>query len=186
MTPRELLNIMETAQLLKDATRHCYTQSGKKETVAEHSWLMSFMAMCLKDQFPDVDMNKVMKMCIVHDLGECFTGDIPVHLKTSADNAKEEELLYAWVDTLPKPFGDELKALYDEMAALETPEARIYKSLDKLEAIAQHNLSDLSTWEPHEYQLQKTYAIDFVAFSDYLSQLRGEILNDTLKKIGEA
>ena len=64
-------------------------------------------------------------------------------------------------------------------------EAKVYKAIDGLEAVIQHNISDLSTWIPHEYELNKTYANDKVDFSDYLKELRQEILKDTLKKIGE-
>ena len=49
-------------------------------------------------------MNKVIKMCLIHDLGECFTGDIPTFMKTSVDETKEENLLYAWVETLPNNY----------------------------------------------------------------------------------
>ena len=57
-----------------------------------------------------------------------------------------------------------MRALYDEMAALETQEAQIYKALDKLEAVISHNESDISTWENHEYDLQLTYGEQNVAF----------------------
>ena len=85
--------------------------------------------------------------------------------------------------TLPEPVRTEITGLYAEMNALETPEASIYKSLDKLEAVIQHNESPISTWEDHEYELNRTYAIDFVAFSSWLTALRQEILQDTLIKI---
>ena len=69
------------------------------------------------------------------------------------------------------------------MNAQETPEAKLYKSLDKLEAVIQHNESPIETWEPHEYELNKTYAFDIVAFSEWLTALRREIYNDTIAKI---
>ena len=48
-------------------------------------------------------MDKVLHMCLIHDLGECFTGDIPAFDKTVDDSAREEELLGAWVAQLPQP-----------------------------------------------------------------------------------
>ena len=69
------------------------------------------------------------------------------------------------------------------MDAQETAEARLYKALDKLEAVIQHNESPLETWEEHEYTLNQTYAFDSVAFSEWLTDLRKEILQDTLTKI---
>ena len=154
-------------------------------SVAEHSWMMTLMAFFMKDEFPDVDMNKVIKMCIIHDLGETFTGDIPTFEKTAAHEKTEEALLNDWVSTLPDPVSSEMKSLYEEMDERKTLEAKVYKAIDSLEALIQHNISDLSTWIEKEYELNKTYADDKVAFSDYLKELREEIRKDTFEKIGE-
>lgn len=147
--------------------------------------MMTLMAFFMKDEFPEADMDKVIKMCIIHDLGECFTGDIPTFAKTEANEQTEEDLLYNWVKSLPEKTANEMLSLYQEMAKRETTEAKIYKAIDGLEALIQHNISNLSTWIPHEYELNKTYANDKVAFSDYLKEVRKEVLKDTLEKIGE-
>ena len=186
MEPNALLNALHVAERLKDTPRHCYTSGGRRESVAEHSWRITLMAYLVRDEFPEADMDKVIRMCIVHDLGECFTGDIPTFRKTQADEEREERLLSDWVASLPAPYCDELHALYQEMAALETPEAKIYKAMDSLEAVIQHNESDISTWEPHEYDLNLTYAWDKVAFSDYLTKLREVIRAETERKIEAA
>ena len=185
MKARELLEALQIAERLKDATRHCYTKNGRHESVAEHSWMMTLMAYFMKDEFPEVDMDKVVRMCIIHDLGECFTGDIPTFDKTAVHEENEETLLYSWVRTLPENYANEMIALYEEMAERKTIESKIYKAIDGLEALIQHNISDLSTWIPKEYELNKTYADDKVAFSEYLTELREEIRKDTMKKIGE-
>ena len=185
MKVRELLDALQIAERLKDATRHCYTKNGRHESVAEHSWMMTLMAYFMKDEFPEVDMDKVVQMCIIHDLGECFTGDIPTFDKTKVHEENEEKLLYSWVRTLPENYANEMIALYEEMAERKTIESKIYKAIDGLEALIQHNISDLSTWIPKEYELNKTYADDKVAFSEYLTELREEIRKDTMEKIGE-
>lgn len=184
MESRKLLEALSVAERLKDATRHCYTKNGRHESVAEHSWMMTLMAFFMRDEFPEVDMDKVIKMCIIHDLGEAFTGDIPTFEKTAANEQTEEALLYSWVNTLPENYAAEMIALYEEMAKRETIEAKVYKAIDSLEALIQHNISDLSTWIPKEYELNKAYADDKVAFSEYLKGLREEIRKDTLEKIG--
>ena len=185
MEPRTLLNVLTTAERLKDTTRHCYTTKGRHESVAEHSWMLTLMTFFLRDEFPEADMDKVMRMCVIHDLGECFTGDIPTFDKTAANEQTEETLLNNWVNSLPQPYRDEMTALYAEMNARQTLEAKIYKALDNLEAVFQHNLSDLSTWIPKEYQHNQTYGTDKAAFSPYLTALREELRKDTLKKIGQ-
>ena len=186
MEPRELLDILTVAERLKDATRHCYTSGGRHESVAEHCWMMTLMAFFMKEHFPEADMDKVIRMCIIHDLGEAFTGDIPVFNKTAADEAKEEDLLKTWVSSLPKEKREEMQALYAEMDARETLEAKIYKTIDGLEAVVQHNFSDISTWLPNEYTLNQTYAQERVGFSKFLTELREEMRKDTLAKIEKA
>ena len=186
MEPRALLDALHVAERLKDETRHCYTSGGRHESVAEHSWRITLMAYFLRDEFPEADMDKVIRMCLIHDLGECFTGDIPTFNKTQKDEEREESLLLTWVASLPEPYRAEMRALYGEMAARETPEAKIYKALDNLEAVIQHNESDIGTWEDHEYALNLTYGDDKVAFSPYLQSLRRAIREDTEKKIAEA
>ena len=141
------------------------------------------MAFFLRDAFPEADMDKVARMCLIHDLGECFTGDIPAFDKTAQDESREEQLLDRWVSSLPSPCREEMRMLYSEMAALKTQETKIYKALDKLEAVISHNESDISTWEDHEYDLQLTYGEQNVAFSPYLSELRQAIRQETLDKI---
>ena len=80
MKPDELLAILHTAEGLKDVTRHAYTSRRRHESVAEHSWRLCLMAFFLRDEFPEVDMDKVISMGLVHDLGEIFTGDIEHHI----------------------------------------------------------------------------------------------------------
>ena len=114
MQPRELLDALLIAERLKDTTRHCYTAKGRHESVAEHTWMMSLMAFWVKDHFPEADMDKVIRMCLIHDLGEAFTGDIPTFDKTAADEQKEDDLLYRWVKSLPEKQSKEMLELYED------------------------------------------------------------------------
>lgn len=186
MNAREYLDILHVAERLKDTPRHCTTSKRRTESVAEHSWRISLMAFLLRREFPELDIDRVVDMCLIHDLGECFTGDIPSFLKSGGDEERERSALETWVASLPAPYSVELKKLYAEMDALETDEARLYKALDKLEAVIQHNESDIATWLPREYELNLTYADENVAFSDYLKRLREEIRRETRDKIAAA
>ncbi len=183
MKPEELLAALHVAERLKDTTRHCFTSGGRRESVAEHSWRLALLAYFLKDEFPEADMDKVVRMCLVHDLGEAFTGDIPTFDKTAADEKREEALLADWVAALPEPLCGEMDALYAEMDARETLEARIYKALDGIEAVVQHNESALSTWSENEYTLNLHYAEDRVGFSPFLTALRQAIRAETEEKL---
>ena len=183
MQPEALLAALHTAEKLKGMFRHCQTANGHPESVAAHSWRLALLAYFVADEYPDADMNKVIRMCLIHDLGECFIGDIPSFKKTDADEETEKKQLLGWVDTLPEPYRAEMTALYREMLALESTEARIYKALDNMEAVIQHNESDLSSWEANEYALNLTYGEDKAAFSPYLAVLRRAVRDETEKKI---
>ena len=183
MEPREYLEMLHVAERLKDTLRHCTTSGRRRESVAEHSWRQALMAFWLQEQFPELDCGRVIKMCLIHDLGECFTGDIPSFLKTEEDRENEDTVLERWVHSLPDQVSREMSALYAEMNAQQTGEAKLYKALDKLEAVIQHNESPLDTWSENEFERNRRYGFDAAAFSPWLTQLRREILADTEKKI---
>ena len=186
MKPSELLAILSVAEKLKCNTRHCYTSSGRHESVAEHSWRIELMAMLITPEFPKADMDKVIRMCLIHNLGEAFTGDIPTFDKTAADTEKEAALFDCWIRTLPEETKQEFSALLAEMNALDTLEAKIYKALDKMEAVIQHNESDIATWLPLEYDLQLRYGAENVKFSPWFQSLKAEIDDWTRRKIAES
>lgn len=187
MEARQLLEILEVAGRLKTTTRHCETKAGRKESVADHSYRIALMAMLLagEEAFGQTDMNKVMRMCLIHDLGEAFTGDVPSFEKDDKDEDTEERLFRKWVEGFPSPQKEEWQALLAEMRELRTAEAKTYKALDKLEAVISHNESDLSTWLPLEYELQLTYGEEQVQFSEYLKRLKEENNSRTRRKIAE-
>ena len=183
MDARTLIDTLAVAGRLKDTTRHCYTPGGRHESVAEHSWRITLMAYWISDEFPEANLEKLLKMCLIHDLGEAFTGDIPSFEKTEVNEEREAELLFKWMKSLPEPFATEMMELCREMEERKTLEARIYKALDNMEALISHNESDIQTWLPLEYDLQMTYGNDKVAFSEYLTELRDMIREDSREKI---
>ena len=179
----ELISILSVAEKLKCNTRHSDTSSGRRESVAEHSWRLALMAMLLEEEFPEVDINKVIKMCLIHDLGEAFTGDIATFDKTEADSQKEDELYQKWIAGFPKPQKSQFQVLLKEMMELTTKEAKLYKALDKMEAVIQHNEADIRSWLPLEYDLQLTYGEAEVQFSPYMVGLKKYINDITKEKI---
>ena len=144
------------------------------------------MALLCADEYPDLDINKVIKMCLIHDFGEAVTGDIPAFLKTEADEAKEEKALCELLEELPEPIRNELSELFCEMNALQTKEAKLFKALDNLEAIISHNEADISTWLPREYEENLTYGEQNCKWSQWTKALREELKRDSERKIEES
>ena len=186
MDARKLIDFLRVMERLKDAPRHCWTTGGRRESVAEHSWRVALMAMLVADEFPELDIDRVIRMCLVHDIGEAVTGDIPTFVKTDADRVVEGREVDALIGGLPEPWPESLGALFAEMEALQTPEAKLYKALDRMEAIQSHNESAVETWLPLEYQLNLTYGEKDAAFSPYLTALRQEMRRDTEAMIEDA
>ncbi len=181
----DYIKILNTFEALKRNTRHSWLSDGRHESVAEHSWRITVMAYFIKDEFPEADIDKVIKMCLFHDIGEAFTGDIPAFIKTSEDEIIEENTVTAFLKTLPDEYREELTLLFDEMNGLHTLEAKIYKALDKMETLIQHNEADISTWLPLEYELNLTYGEREVDFSDYMRELKKAVNDESIRKIEE-
>lgn len=180
---KNFLDFMSLAEKLKCNTRHCTNSQGDPESVAEHCWRAALMALLLEPEFPGMDMDRVMRMCLIHDLGEAVTGDIPTFRKTAADEAVEEQAVEELLAPLPERTRREFAALFAEKEKLETPEARLFKVIDKLEAVIQHNESPISTWEELEYELQRHYGQREAGWFPQTAALREEILRQTEEKI---
>lgn len=183
MKPAELLEFLAMAEKLKCNTRHSYTSSGRHESVADHSFRLALMTYMVSDEVPEIDTDKVIRMCLIHDLGEAITGDIPSFEKTDSDEAAEDSAVSGFVNQLPEYWKKQLGEMYSEMNELKTPEAKLYKALDKLEAVIQHNEADISTWLPLEYDLQLTYGTEECSFNEYINSLRDEVRSVSEKKI---
>lgn len=185
MEVKKFLEVVHLAEQLKNNTRHSWTSSGRHESVAEHSWRLCFMAYLVRDEFPEADMDKVLQMCLFHDIGEAFTGDIPAFDKTSSDAEREKKCVEDWIISLPEPYRSSLEELFEEMEAMESVEARIYKALDKMEAVIQHDEAELSSWILLEYDLQFTYGRAEVSGMKFMERLKLEVDQMTQRKIEE-
>ena len=183
MQAKELIKFLSIIEKLKCNTRHSWTSSGKQESVAEHCWRLAVMALLVSVEFPETDIEKVIKMCLIHDFGEAIMGDIPSFLKTEQDEEKEDLAVQELLKMLPESMATEFSELFAEMSELKTEEAKLFKALDKLEAILSHNEAPFETWLPLEYSSNLTYGNENVEHSEYLTSIREELKKDTVKKI---
>ena len=135
-----VLEFLRHAEKLKDTLRSGHTSGGRRESVADHTWRLCLMATVLHDRFPDVDFARLVKMCVVHDLAEAISGDIPAPVQAAQGGKSVDERrdLLEITAALPEGTRTELIGLWDEYEAATTPEARLAKALDKLETLLQH------------------------------------------------
>lgn len=184
MNIKNFFELAKVFEKMKCNLRHSWTSSGRQESVAEHCWRTAMLTYLVKDEFQDVDMNKVIAMCLWHDIGEAITGDIPTYAKTNIDRNNEMSIVNTLINQIPEPLSIEIHELFSEMLNMDTAESKIFKALDNIETIIQHAEADLKTWLPIEYSAILQYGDDKVAFSTYLTQLKN-VINDIIKeKIG--
>ncbi len=185
MNQREYIKFLNVIEKLKCNTRHSWTSSGRHESVAEHSWRLAVMAMLCTDEYPDLNINKVIKMCLIHDFGEAITGDIPAFLKTDENEKDEEKAIDSLLTLLPVDTKKELSELFEEMKSLNTDESKLWKSLDNIEALISHNEADISTWLTREYEENLTYGQKNSEWSFWTKELRKEVKQDSIDKISK-
>lgn len=186
MDYQALLDWMDLTEKLKCNTRHSWTSSGRHESVAEHSFGLGMLAWLVKDEFPECDANKVMEMCLIHDIGEAITGDIPSFEKKLSDEEREKNEIQKLSELLPNKKRQEFLEHMEELWKNETVEAKLVHALDKMEAVIQHNQASIDTWLPLEYELQLTYGQEEASFHPFLRHLRKIVEKDSEIKMDEA
>ncbi len=188
--PPELLGVIEflrAAEALKTAVRSGWTSAGQQESVAEHTWRLCLMALVLHPSFPDVDFARLVKICIIHDLGEAIGGDVPAPeqaRRAASKSAEERRDLLRLLAPLPASLRDEITGLWDEYEAAASPEAKLAKALDKLETILQHtqgrNPADF------DYRFNLTYGRQFTRDHPVLEAVRALLDEETERRAREA
>ena len=179
MNPADLdgiLTFLRATERLKNVTRSAWSSEGRRESVAEHSWRLCLMAMMLHGSFPDVDFARLVKICIIHDLGEAIGGDIPAPQQGAAGAKATDERrdLLTLLEPLPPALLAEVVALWDDYEDARSPEARLAKALDKLETIMQHNQG--SNPADFDYRFNLAYGRRFTAGDPLIVAIR-EILD---------
>ena len=132
------LAFFRAAEALKDTLRSGHTAGGRPESTAEHSWRLCLMALTLEEALPGIDVGRLLRLLIVHDLGEAIGGDIPAPSQGADKTADERADFRTLIAPLPASAAERLLALWDEYNAAATAEARLAKGLDRLETVLQH------------------------------------------------
>ncbi len=181
-----ILAFLRAAERLKTVTRSGWTSAGEPESVAEHTWRLCLMAMLLYGRAPGVDLARLLRMCLIHDLGEAIRGDVPAPAQAApgAKSADERADLLELTAPLPATLREEIVALWDEYEAAESTEARLAKGLDKLETILQHtqgmNPSDF------DYDFNLGYGRRFTETDPVLAALRDRLDEATRRRAADA
>ena len=179
-----ILSFLRGAEQLKNTLRTSKTSNGRHESTAEHTWRLCLMVMLLEKQYPDVDVLRLIKICIIHDLGEAISGDIAaVDQVEGMDKSKEERAdLELLISPLSEDLQSEILVLWDEYENASSKEAQLAKAFDKLETILQHTQG--KNPENFDYGFNLSYGKKYTDFDEITSSLRAIIDKDT-KKLAE-
>jgi putative hydrolase of HD superfamily len=176
-----VLAFLRAAERLKTVMRSGWTSDGQQESVAEHTWRLCLMAMLLYGDTPGIDLARLLKMCLIHDLGEAIGGDVPAPAqKAGASKADQERSdLAQLIAPLPPALRQEIVDLWDEYEAAGSPEAKIAKGLDKLETILQHNQGKNPANFDYAFNLE--YGLRYTAADPIMSALRQRLDEETAR-----
>ena len=180
-----IIAFLGRAERLKQTLRSAHTSSGRQESTAEHTWRLCLMALVLRDRFPEVDFEKLLRILLVHDLGEALHGDIPAPRQGTEPKAEAERAdLREIVSPLPPAQRQEILALWEEYEAGVTPEARLAKGLDKLETILQHTQG--KNPEGFDYRFNLHYGQAWTTDDPRLAEIRRLLDQATERRAREA
>ena len=166
MTTRleQQIAFLNEAEKLKSVTRGTLLcDASRAENSAEHSWHLTLYALVLADQAgPDVDITRVIKMLILHDLVEIDAGDNPIFGSYDTADMEAQEKLAAdrIFGLLPNDLRDDLRATWEEFEANETPTARFAKSLDRFQPPMQNLAAGGGSWV--EYNVTEAQFVEKV------------------------
>jgi len=181
-----VLAFLRAAERLKTVTRSGWTSTGKAESVAEHTWRLCLMAMVLYGPAEDIDLARLLKMCLIHDLGEAIGGDVPAPAQVpgSPKAGQERADLLSLVEPLPAGGRREILELWDEYEAASSPEAKLAKGLDKLETILQHTQG--RNPDDFDYAFNLDYGQRYTAADPVLAALRSRLDEVTAQRARDA
>lgn len=172
-----ILDFLRRAEALKSTLRTAWMRSGRQESTAEHSWRLSLFAMLVSQHYPELDGRRILQMCIVHDLGETISGDIPAPQQDGSKAGQERRDMRDLVRPLPQDMRAELMGLWEEYEQAETPEARVVKALDKLETLLQQT-QGINPPE-FDYAFNLGYGVKYTGLDAVIRELRAAIDEET-------
>jgi putative hydrolases of HD superfamily len=177
-----VLTCLRAAERLKTVMRSGWTSEGQQESVAEHTWRLCLMAMLLYGHAPGIDLARLLKMCLIHDLGEAIGGDVPAPAQKAGVSKADQERsdLLQLIAPLPPTLRREIIELWDEYEAAGSPEAKVAKGLDKLETILQHNQGRNPA--NFDYAFNLDYGQRYTAADPILSALRERLDEETARR----
>ena len=170
-----VIDFLQSASALKDTLRTGRTASGRRESTADHSWRLCLLAMLLSEDMEGVDLVRLLQLCLVHDLAEAITGDVPATCQSPGDGRKEAErdALRRLCAPLPPDLRQGIEALCADYDSGRSPESLMAKGLDKIETMLQHLVG--ANPPGFDYRFNLTYGRQVTDRHPVLRQIRSSL-----------
>lgn len=188
----QLIDFFHLAERLKILKRNSKTSENKYESIADHCWRLSIMALLVSEYIKtDISIEKTLKLAIIHDLAEAITGDIPYFLTLDDPKRKqkkyrdEKDAMTKICKILPEKLSLHLFELWEEYELGESAESKLVKALDKMEAQLQHNEAPFSHWNEYDKKYAAKFLDPFCEHEHFLVLLKELIQNESKSKISE-
>lgn len=154
--------IVEADKLKHTLRRTVLMDRSRRENSAEHSWHIALTVLVLSEYARDknIDLFRVLKMLLVHDLVEIDAGDTYCYDDLGRENQADREKIAAdrLFNMLPEDQAISLHALWDEFEARTTPESRFANALDRLQPFLHNYLTEGLTWQENEVKSNQVVA----------------------------
>lgn len=180
-----IIAFIQATERLKDTLRTGTTTQGRSESTAEHSWRLCLLVMMFGKELEAADHLRLLKLCIIHDLGEAIAGDVPATCQDPNDNKAERERsdLQLLCRDLAEDLQAEVMGLWDEYDAAQTDEAILAKGFDKIETMLQHLIG--KNPPDFDFEFNLSYGLEKTNRVPLLRQIRALVDDATRAQIAK-
>ncbi len=178
-----IIRFIQGAEQLKNTLRSGNTSQGRRESTAEHSWQLCLLVSLFDRELGDCDRLRLLKICLIHDLGEAISGDVPAPHQNDGDGraAREKAALMQLCDPLPADLRAEILNLWTDYNEGISTEAIFAKGFDKLETMMQHNIGQNPP--DFDYAFNLGYGVNQTERHPLLQQFRELVDAETRRNI---
>lgn len=187
-----ILKFIHLAEKLKVEKRNSHNSHGIQESVADHCWRVALMVILLNSSLDKkINVEKALKLALVHDLAEIITGDSPYFLYYENEKRKKEKhiqeakAIKLLVAKLPSKQRKEITNLWYEFEEKSSYEAQFIHALDKMEAQVQHNEADFKYWNDFDIKYASTLLDSYCDFDSFLKKFKSLIQYESKTKMNK-
>ena len=182
---KQILDFLKEVEKFKLVKRQTYLSNLEKESASDHVWHLCIFILMFKEELKGIDILKALKIAMIHDLGEIYSGDIFAFSKNKkGKKEKERKGVEKILSNLPKELKDEFYSLYLEYENQNTEESRLVKAMDKIQPVLQNIVSKGKSWKKHDITAEDVdnYKIKYIKDNKLFYKIYKNLMKEALDK----